>query len=262
MFAGRDAVIEDSFFKVNDDAVKLFQSNLMVRRVVVWQEDNGQSFMLSWITPTNESNITVIDCTVIHVEHDHDYGDNARPAVFGAVHGGPGHISMFRFENIVIEGPVLRLVGLSVSNNPWAPGTSPGSIREVEFDGLITTDKAPQRIHSLIHGLSKTASVADVRIRDLQYGGSRAPYISSAREAGFDIDPSTTHDIRFLSEGGGSDDRMAGLGRSDLTTAGFNEYGGVPTNLVSGAGKVSLMQTTVTNNHILIKDNSRFDFFI
>jgi hypothetical protein len=46
--------------------------------------------MMSWITPTDESNITVTDSTVIHVEHDHDYGDGARPAVFGAVHGAPG----------------------------------------------------------------------------------------------------------------------------------------------------------------------------
>jgi hypothetical protein len=69
VFAGRDAIIEDSFFKVNDDAIKIFQSNTLVRRCTVWQLDNGQCFMMSWITPTDESNITVTDSAVIHVEH-------------------------------------------------------------------------------------------------------------------------------------------------------------------------------------------------
>ena len=32
-------------------------------RNVIWQEDNGQSFMLSWITATNERNITVRGCS-------------------------------------------------------------------------------------------------------------------------------------------------------------------------------------------------------
>ena len=35
---------------------------------------------------------SVFDSTVIHVEHDHDYGDDARPSVIGSVHGGAGTI--------------------------------------------------------------------------------------------------------------------------------------------------------------------------
>jgi hypothetical protein len=59
VFAGRGATIEDSFFKVNDDTIKIFQSNTLVQRCTIWQLDNGQSFMMSWITQTDESNITV-----------------------------------------------------------------------------------------------------------------------------------------------------------------------------------------------------------
>ena len=64
IMAGRDALIEDSFFKVNDDALKIFQSNTLVQRCTIWQLDNGMPFMISWITPTDESNIAVSD---IHV---------------------------------------------------------------------------------------------------------------------------------------------------------------------------------------------------
>ena len=49
IMAGRDALIEDSFFKVNDDALKIFQSNTLVQRCTIWQLDNGMPFMISWI---------------------------------------------------------------------------------------------------------------------------------------------------------------------------------------------------------------------
>jgi hypothetical protein len=53
-----DAVIQDSFFMVNDDAVKAFMGNLLVQRITIWQRDNGQPVMLSWNTPTDQSNVT------------------------------------------------------------------------------------------------------------------------------------------------------------------------------------------------------------
>ena len=42
VFTGRDSLIEDSFFKVNDDAIKVFLSNTLVQRCTVWQLNNGQ----------------------------------------------------------------------------------------------------------------------------------------------------------------------------------------------------------------------------
>ena len=98
IMVGRDSVVSSNFVKCNDDALKLFMGRTSWTRNTIWQEDNGQSFMLSWVTPTNETNISVSDSTVIHVEHDHDYGDQARPAVFGSVHGGAGELFTVTFH--------------------------------------------------------------------------------------------------------------------------------------------------------------------
>ena len=108
VMAGRDALIEDAFLKVNDDALKIFQSNTLVRGCTVWQLDNGMPFMMSWTTPTDESNITVQDSTVIHVEHDKDFGDGLRPSVFGAVHGAEGHLSDFFFNEHSATGSIRQ----------------------------------------------------------------------------------------------------------------------------------------------------------
>ena len=114
IMVGRDSVVRNNFVKVNDDAIKIFMGNTVWERNTIWQEDNGQSFMLSWIANTNEHNITVRDSTVIHVEHAKDYGDRARPSVIGAVHGGSGHLSGYYFTNITVEGPVSLVICLVI----------------------------------------------------------------------------------------------------------------------------------------------------
>ena len=55
---------------------------------------------------------TPVACRVIHCEHDKDYGDKARPSVIGSVHGGAGVLSGYLFDNITVEGPVFRPIGL------------------------------------------------------------------------------------------------------------------------------------------------------
>ena len=85
IMVGRDSVVRDSFVKCNDDSLKVFSGNTLWERNTLWQLNNGQSWMLSWITDTNERNITVRDSTVIHVEHFKDFGDHCRPSVIGAI---------------------------------------------------------------------------------------------------------------------------------------------------------------------------------
>jgi hypothetical protein len=41
VFAGRRAVVEDSFIKANDDSIKAYMSHSIFRRCTVWQLDNG-----------------------------------------------------------------------------------------------------------------------------------------------------------------------------------------------------------------------------
>ena len=114
-----------------------------------------QSFMLSWITDTNERNITCVDSNVIHVEHDHDYGDNARPSVIGSVHGGKGRLTNISFSNITVEGDVYRPFGFVVQPNQWG-AQSDGSIDGISLLGVRFLGKA--KAPSIIHGTKQAAS--------------------------------------------------------------------------------------------------------
>lgn len=187
IMVGRDSTVRGNFVRANDDSLKLYMSNTFWEKNIIWQEDNGQSFMLSWNTDTDESNITIKDCTVVHVEHQHDYGDNppARPAVFGSVHGGAGHLSQFHFENIVVEGPVFRPFGFSQAKNPWG-GSGKGTIRDVMLDGVSFTGAAQS--DSVING-----HISQVAFTGLTYEGQS---ISSASQGRFDISDGAS-DITF-----------------------------------------------------------------
>jgi len=193
--AGPGALVEDCFFKVNDDAVKAFQSDLLVRRVTIWQLDNGMPFMLSWNTPGDTRNITVRDCTVVHVEHAWDFGDRARPAVFGAVHGGRAALRGYLFEDIDVEGPVWRAFGLSVQPNAWAPTPygELGDIDGVVFSRVRFLEASPQQADSLLWGV-KADAIARIEFRDLEYGGKR---IGAAAAGRIDLNASSTRNITF-----------------------------------------------------------------
>eukprot|EP00035_Acanthoeca_spectabilis_P034741 m.30776 g.30776 ORF g.30776 m.30776 type:complete len:489 (+) comp6836_c0_seq2:56-1522(+) len=199
IMVGRDSVVRDNFIKCNDDALKLFMGGTFWERNTIWQLDNGQSFMLSWITDTDERNVTVTDCTVIHVEHFKDYGDHARPSVIGAVHGGTGRLSDYSFSNITVEGDVYRAVGLAVEPNAWGHGST-GSIDAIGFAGVQFLGNATSL--SLIHGSragdSRTGEqragpgiISSVHFDDLSVNGKWAS------SASFVIDPATTTNITF-----------------------------------------------------------------
>lgn len=145
--------------------------------------------MLSWNTDSPESNITVRDCTVIHVEHQGDYGDDppARPAVFGSVHGGAGALHGFQFHNILVEGPVFRPFGFSQAPNAWG-GSGTGTINGVTLNGVSFTGAAQS--DSVING-----HISHIAFNGLTYEGQ---LISSVSEGHFDVSLGAS-DITFSS---------------------------------------------------------------
>ncbi|MEM9986590.1 MAG: hypothetical protein AAF804_15975, partial [Bacteroidota bacterium] len=94
---GENALIEDCFFKVNDDAIKLYRSNTLARNCVIWQMENGAPFQIGWNGRQDFSNCHVYNMEIIRVEHE---WDNENEAVICAILGARAHISHFLFEDI------------------------------------------------------------------------------------------------------------------------------------------------------------------
>lgn len=177
---GEGGLVEDCFFKVNDDALKLYHSGMTVRRCTIWQMENGAPFQISWNMPTDNRGFHVSDCDVFRVEHK---WDNDNEAVFCAIHGGRGTMSDYLFENIRIENARWRLVSLQIKPNEFAQGvTTPGNLSGITFRN-ISAD-GPFQKPNRIRGHGPQSRIKDVRIENVRVGGKPLVYSPDA----FDID--------------------------------------------------------------------------
>ena len=187
---GHNGLVEDCFFKVNDDAIKLYHSNMLVQNCVIWQMENGAPFQISWNMPSDNSGFHVRDIDVIRVEHQ---WDNPNEAVFDSIHGGRGHMSDYLFENIRIENADWRLFYITIDKNEFADSSrGMGRISNLVFRNI--TAESPLKRPNTIGGWDKDHRISNILFENLKIDGR---YISNADEGNFQIDPNTTRNIRF-----------------------------------------------------------------
>ncbi len=167
--AGENSLIENCFFKVNDDAVKLYNSNTIVKDCVIWQLENGAPFMISWNGSKDFGTIKVQNIDVIRVEH---HWDNENLAVFCAVHGSKANISQFLIQDIRIDNSNWRMFHLVTRPNRWGNwNPSQGSLsnftfKDIEFYG-------EQKIPSLLMGHDLNHPVSNFTFDNLKINGKK-----------------------------------------------------------------------------------------
>lgn len=196
LVAGNASVIEDSFTKVNDDSIKLHWGDLVVRRNVLWQLENGGTFNLSWNIAEDVHTFHIYDNDVIHAEQS----PFDAQAIFRSRHAGPGHLHRYLFEDIRIENATFRLFYLSIENNKWfEPTLGYGQISNLIFRNIHadTTFQQP----NVIQGIDATHDVHEVTLEDVFTSGA----CLDSRQAGdFSLAPASTDAIRILRNRDGS----------------------------------------------------------
>ena len=167
--AGEHSLIENCFFKVNDDAVKLYRSHIIVRDCVIWQLENGAPFMISWNGGIDFGDITVENIDIIRVEH---HWDNENLAVFAAIHGSKAHISNFLIDNIRIDNSNWRMFHLVTRPNRWAKWHQElGSLSDFTFKNISFYGE--QKIPSLIMGHDKLHPVYNINFENIIINGAK-----------------------------------------------------------------------------------------
>jgi len=192
VMGGKHLTIEDCFFKVNDDAVKLYKQRTTARRCTIWQMENGAPFQFGWNNNRNQRGFLVEDCDVIRTEHFWKTNQNA---VFAALHAGSGHLGDYTFRDIRVENVTHRLFNLTMDANKFATNTQRGSICDVLFEDI--TVRGTPRLPNCIRGHDSQHQIANVHFRNLVIDGQP---ITDAEQGRFDIHGRTTTDIRFSAD--------------------------------------------------------------
>ncbi|MEE9342655.1 MAG: hypothetical protein V3V12_03370 [Gammaproteobacteria bacterium] len=186
---GRGSIIENSFFKVNDDVIKLYTGGQIVRDTVIWQMTKGAAFQFGWQTATNVKNIRVTNIDVIHSDAFTDYSDQEKKdnqpdyrsskAVFSCMGLRNSEVGNVQFTNIRIEDRgLLRLLGMRLASygpkKRWWGDIRPDTkkiINGITFKNIYLAS-APYR-QSFLYG-NKGGVIKNIRFENLVVEGVRA----------------------------------------------------------------------------------------
>jgi len=162
------SIVEDSFFKVNDDTIHLNSSNLTVRNCTIWQLVNGAPFQLGWDANVDRHHITVLDSNVIRTEHKW-FDQNS--GIFVAVQGGKGQLDNYLFKNINVENSLLQLFEVTIRPSWFPANINPqlGSISGLQFVNIQVTDA--QLLPSIFQGYNRAHPVSNVLFNNVVVNG-------------------------------------------------------------------------------------------
>ena len=132
--AGDRSVVEDCFFKVNDDVVKVYCNDMVVRRCLIWAQMNGAPFQFTWNLKDPVRGVRVSDIIIMASEVTSDRELMGNRAVVNSRLNMGAAISDFVFERIRIEGDVYRVLGLHIGQSG---SISNITLRDIEVTGRI-----------------------------------------------------------------------------------------------------------------------------
>lgn len=188
--------VEDCFIQANDDMLKIYRSDATVRNCVCWHMHNGPVVQMGW-TVRNTRNIKVSGLDVIHSEWIWSANGNN-----GAINfhydpktiraSGTGTVEDAVFENITMEGRVLRAVGLLA---PGGQTIRNMVVRNLSVDSL-GGDSSGAGISNPIRGIDG-GSVRDITFDGMRIGGILITEANAVSVGRFAIDPGSTRNIRF-----------------------------------------------------------------
>jgi hypothetical protein len=152
--AGDDSVLEDCFFKVNDDVVKLYPQRITVRNLVIYQQMNGAPFQFAWSAQNGkDGSVSDIDIVACEVAASPLWTSN-KPLI-NMRNGVNNNVSNFTFSNIRADRDIAALIGINTT------GTCSGiTIKDVVVRGN-------QKFPSYLKG----GAVSNISIENVIIGG-------------------------------------------------------------------------------------------
>lgn len=118
--AGQNSRIENSFLKVNDDHIKLYNNNITVKNCVFYVQTNGGILQFAWNSVNPGDNCLVENCEVVACEYTYcgdpalGQGGIARCFISLREEESDGKALLnTTIRNILIQGQLIRFIGIN-----------------------------------------------------------------------------------------------------------------------------------------------------
>jgi hypothetical protein len=135
---GTGSTLADSFFKTNDDQIKLYGSNITVNRIVSWMQASGCLIQLSWNQSSNNTNNTVSTVDIIgNNRTTGTYLQTINNSVVGSRNLNGGNFTNMTFDDFRVEVPVFQLWGFALAWDITGFDDGLGSISSLTFSDWV-----------------------------------------------------------------------------------------------------------------------------
>ncbi|MEH0152743.1 hypothetical protein V6R21_02345 [Limibacter armeniacum] len=156
----------DCFFKVNDDAMKVYSQNCHYRNNTIFQQVNGAPFQFCWSKQNGDGNLMEDTYIVYSVYRTSFHKFTSNTAVINCLKGSGKVTENNTFDGIYIDNGCHRLIGLNTENE------SNSIFRKIKIRNVALNaglNSQPQAAASyLVNG---TAQNYDISIENLTVDG-------------------------------------------------------------------------------------------
>lgn len=154
----KGSILEDSFFKVNDDVVKLYHTDLTVRNLVIYHQMNGAPFQFGWGGESG-SNGVIEDIDLVRCEMNWSKVFDTNRAFINRRRGRPNTVTKnFRFSRIRVDQDISHIIGISTE----------GAVEGIHIRDLTVRGK--QRWPSFLKG----GKIKGITFENITIGGRKA----------------------------------------------------------------------------------------
>jgi len=170
-----NGLIEDCFIRTQDDS--LYVNGRGIRRVVLWNDNNGSSFVLSAMPNLSNRTLVVEDCDVIYARAGWDKWGGGR--VFnmrGEGGGASGANVIFRNINIEDPRPTLQQFFINMTTHPpyWkeTAARKPGDLAGLLFQNVTIAAPSILGEPEMLWGM-QDGMIRDITFDNCSVGGKK-----------------------------------------------------------------------------------------
>lgn len=112
---GDHSTVENCFFKVNDDVMKIYSDHCMHRNNTIFQQVNGAPFQFCWGRQNGDDNV-MQDTYIVGCVYTGGTGGTGNNAVINARNGSGAVTENNRWDGLYIDNGCRQLIGLDAEN--------------------------------------------------------------------------------------------------------------------------------------------------
>lgn len=192
--------MSDSFIMANDDAIKVYDSNVSVKDCVTWIMTNGAALQMGWSSlEAHDVHIDGLDVIAAHWRPESN-SENNGVLNLRLARGGGKTQSRWVIENIRVDTPVLRIFDLRM-RSPKEPGGNEHKVKDFLIRNvtarMMRIEDNPHN-YNFITPMNAEYGFENIVFENLVINGKTITAENAATCGRFAIDPASEDEIHFV----------------------------------------------------------------